>query len=244
MKRYKAWVQAIVMPLPTIELVWLECSELSAALRPGQFVMGERSPRDQQDYLLKAWPVFDCTNTGLVVSLPAHSCGQLVVGDELSLLGPCGKAIDRSTSGRRVGLVCEGVSPCPLMGMISDIDAGHLIVHPPTEGQVFPSSFLPENVEYSVYAGASATHAFWQALEGLCLWADVLYAVGCDAFYARLANLVSHLRPTASSDWGRAWHLEFVHCGMKRCEGCAVVTAHGIRYECTDGPFLELGDFV
>ena len=244
MKKYRAYVQAIVEPVSTIELVWLQCPELSMALRPGQFVMGERAARDQQDYLLQAWPIFSRTETGLVVSLQAHSCGKLVIGDELSLLGPCGRAVDEGFSNRRIGLVCEGVSPSPLLGMVSDKDAGHLIIHPPTMGQLFPPSLLPANVEYSVHLGAGATQAFWQALEALCLWADVLFVTGSDAFYARLADMVRRVRPTVPRDWGRVWHMEHVHCGMKRCEGCAVMTAGGIRYECTDGPFLELGDFL
>lgn len=104
-------------PVPGIVILGCRAPELSATVRPGQFVMvvppsGERVSTALGIYEAQG----DRISLMLVVVGPrTRELGLLGPGDGLDMLGPLGNGFDLDTLGRDVALVAGGVGIAPLL---------------------------------------------------------------------------------------------------------------------------------
>ena len=191
----------------------------------------------------------------------------LRVGDQAELLGPLGRPIEVDPRSRHLLLVAEGPSIGALRLLVDEaIRDGRSVVllYGASEAaQVYPSSLLPDEVEY-VVATADGSLGHRGSVVDLVLdyeaWADQSFAAGPPALLGALAALAAGRRnrmgvatlgrkrgggrPVApgSPEARRKAFLQVVPeqrvgCAAGTCLGCAIPGANGPALRvCREGP--------
>jgi dihydroorotate dehydrogenase electron transfer subunit len=199
---------------------------------PGQFYLARAVGAVPEAYLRQ--PVFAGPQTDgrTTLELPA-AWAHLQPGDELDLIGPCGRASDLPEHARNVLLIAgPGGAGRVLPHARAAIDRRASVVLVSTEPQ--PISDLPAEIEIRF------------GLEGLAealAWADVIYA---DAPFEHLRQLQSRMRAATAQGTrpagppARAYCLPATPCGVGACGACAVPTTRGWRLACVEGAWFDL----
>ena len=198
-------------------------------------------------------------------SPPAWAAG-LRPGDRLDLLGPVGRAVDVDPRSRHLLLVAEGAAIASLRLLVDEaVRDGRSVVllyGAPTAASVYPSSLLPDEVEY-VVATADGSLGHPGPVADLVLdyeaWADQSFAAGPPALLARLATLAGGRRqrlgvatlgrkrgggrpvPPGSPEARRKAFLQVVlespvGCAAGTCLACVVPGTSGPVRACREGP--------
>ncbi len=193
--------------------------------------------------------------------------GALRVGDSVDLLGPLGRPFEVDARSRHLLLIAEGASLGALRLLVDEaIRDGRSVVllyGAPEASQVYPSSLLPDEVEY-VVATADGSLGHRGSVLDLVLdyeaWADQSFAAGSSALLGALAALAVGRRnrlgvatlgrkrgggrpvTVGSPEARRKSFLQvapgqLVGCAAGTCLGCAVPGSSGVPQRvCREGP--------
>jgi dihydroorotate dehydrogenase electron transfer subunit len=192
-------------------------------------------------------------------------CGRRP-GDRLDLLGPLGRPFELDPRSRHLLLIAEGPAIAGLRLLVDealrDARSVVLLYGAPSSAAVYPSSLLPDEVEYVVATGDGSLGIrgsvidLVQEYEG---WADQSFASGPPAMLAAVAGLAAGRRqrqgvatlgrkrgggrpvPPGSPEARRKAFLQVaigqeMGCAAGTCLGCVVGGAAGPVRVCREGP--------
>ena len=204
---------------------------LPAAHAPGQFYLAHGVGIAGQYLRLPLFPETSGPDR-MALDLPPDLAG-LQPGDELDLIGPCGRGLALPDHARNV-LLMAGTAGAARLRPIAHAALARrcsvvLLCQTPQ-----PLADLPLEIE--VRMGTSD-------LADALAWADALCA---HLVPASLGDLQRQLRDNAAdggqmaAPWAQAFCLPPVPCGVGACGACAVPTTGGWRFACVDGPWFDL----
>ena len=190
----------------------------------------------------------------------------LRIGDRADMAGPLGRPFEVDSRSRHLLLVAEGASIASLRFLIDeairDVRSIVLLYGAPSSSEVYPSSLLPDEVEY-VVATADGSLGHRGPVVDLVLdyeaWADQAFAAGPTVMLAELARLATGRRgrlgvatlgrkrgggrpvQPGSAEARRKSHLQVgldqeIGCAAGTCLGCVVPGRDGPVRVCREGP--------
>ncbi len=223
----------------------------------------------------------DAASGTLTLQVPAASLAagawarSLRPGDRADLAGPLGRPFEVDARSRHLLLVAEGPGIAALRLLIDeairDVRSVVLLYGARTAGEVYPSSLLPDEVEYVVatddgsLGNRGPVADLVMDYEG---WADQSFAAGPPALLGRLAQLAEGRRgrlgvatlgrkrgggrPPApgSSEARRKSFLQValaqsIGCAAGTCQGCAVPGSSGSAQRvCREGPVFAADELA
>jgi dihydroorotate dehydrogenase electron transfer subunit len=247
---------------------------IASAARAGQYV--HALTREAGDLpIRRPWPVAtaDASSGVITIEVPGTAApaarrwgAALRPGDRAELAGPLGRPFEVDPRSRHLLLVAAGPAIASLRLLVDEaLRDGRSVVllyGAATAGAVYPSSLLPDEVEYVVAtADGSLGHrgSVVDLVTGYEAWADQAFAAGAPAVLAGVARLavgrrarlgVATLgrkrgggRPPArgSPEARRKAFLQVavdqsVGCAAGTCGGCAVEGSAGTVRVCREGP--------
>jgi dihydroorotate dehydrogenase electron transfer subunit len=188
-------------------------------------------------------------------------------GQPVDMLGPLGRAFERDPRSRHVLLVAGGLGMAGVRALADEALVGGctvtLLFGAANAAQVYPSSLLPDEVEYVVATddGSFGHHGrVTELLADFEAWADQCFACGPQPMLAALARLaagrqarlgVARLgarrgRGTRNAPLGtaqarrRSWLQvsmeQNMGCAVGACLGCVVMGVEGPQRVCREGP--------
>jgi dihydroorotate dehydrogenase electron transfer subunit len=193
--------------------------------------------------------------------------GSIRVGDPVDLVGPLGRPFELDGRSRHLLLVAEGSGIAGLRLLVDEaIRDGRSVVllfGAPSSAEVYPSSLLPDEVEY-VVATADGSLGHRGSVLDLVLdyeaWADQAFAAGSSDLLGALARLAAGRRQrmgvatlgrkrgggrqpaVGSPEARRKAFLQVIAgqsmgCAAGTCLGCTVMGASGVPQRvCREGP--------
>jgi dihydroorotate dehydrogenase electron transfer subunit len=196
-------------------------------------------------------------------------------GDAIDLLGPLGRPFEVDSRSQHLLLIAGGLGVAGVR-MLADeaIRAGRqvtLLFGAASARDVYPSSLLPDEVEYVVATddGTLGHHGFvTELVTGYEAWADQAFACGPTAMLAVLAQLVAGRRdrlgvaklgrkrgggrtaPIGSPAARRKAFLQVsmeqnMGCAVGACLGCVVMTTSGTPQRvCREGPVFAYDEIA
>jgi dihydroorotate dehydrogenase electron transfer subunit len=199
---------------------------------------------------------------------PSHDgwLDRLRPGDSVDMVGPLGRPFEVDSRSRHLLLIAEGPSVAAVRLLVDEaVREGRsvtLLFGASSSGQVYPTSLLPDEVEYVVVtADGSLGHrgSVLDLVRDYEAWADQAFAAGSPALLGALAGLAAGRRarlgvatlgrkrgggrpPAAGSPEARrkAWLQVLVEarigCAAGTCLGCVVEGAGGPVRTCREGP--------
>jgi dihydroorotate dehydrogenase electron transfer subunit len=195
-------------------------------------------------------------------------------GDPAELLGPLGRPFEVDPRSRHLLLVAEGPSIAALRFLVDEaVRDGRSIVllyGAASSATVYPSSLLPDEVEYVVATGdGSLGHhgPVTDLVPEYEAWADQSFAAGPPDMLARVASLAAGRRqrlgvatlgrkrgggrpvPPGSAEARRKAHLQLaldqaIGCATGVCLGCAVPGVDGPVRVCREGPVFAASELA
>lgn len=234
----------------SVNYIWLDCPEIAAATRPGQFVMVNCGTDCTLPRPFSIHRVNDKGEMALYYNVWDNGKGtgwlsQCQTGDTISIFGPLGNHFTVSPESENLLLVAGGIGIAPLVFLagsaLKDGKQVTLIMGTPTSHN-YPEGLLPKEIKLvtvtedgSVGKKGLATDLITDYLDR----ADQIFACGPMPMYRAMAALPSlNGRPVQIS-------LEVVlGCGVGVCYGCTVKTKNGLKQACTDGPVFDLDDIL
>ena len=237
----------------------LECPEIAAAARPGQFVMASvESPDETPSPILKrALAVYSTGHDSFSLLVRIEGDGtrkicQVAPGNRLNLVGPLGNGFDLERAAGTCSIIAAGGSGiasvyllarelrnrgeevCLVYGGRSRPDLAGL--------EDFRALNIPLHTATedgsSGYRGL-VTGGLQQVLAGLDGRAVNIYACGPNP----MMQAVSALAEEQTIPCQISVEIKMA-CGFGVCLGCAVKTVRGNRLACTHGPVFEASEFV
>jgi dihydroorotate dehydrogenase electron transfer subunit len=260
--------------LPGTLLLGWHAPAIAAGVRAGQYVHA-RTREAGGLPLRRPWPIATADPAsgviGVVVPATASPAARawaasLRPGDRAELAGPLGRPFEVDPRARHLLLVAEGPAIAALRLLVDealrDARSVVLLYGAPGAGDVYPSSLLPDEVEYVVATvDGSLGHrgSVADLVTGYEAWADQAFAAGPADLLARLARLAASRRarlgvatlgrkrgggrPPApgSPEARRRAFLQValdqgIGCAAGTCLGCAVPGATGMVRVCREGP--------
>jgi dihydroorotate dehydrogenase electron transfer subunit len=254
---------------------------LAAGAQPGQFVH-VRTPDYSGLVLRRPFSIntFDRASGNVTIHFRITGVGtawmaRMKPTDKAEMLGPLGRPFEMDPKSRHVLLVAGGLG---MAGVRSLADAAlaanrHVVMlfGAASASEVYPSSLLPDEVEYLVSTddGSFGHHGFVTELvtrfEG---WADQAFACGPYPMLAAMANAaksrqarlgVAALGPrrgrgTKQAPLGsrqarrRAWLQvsmeQNMGCAVGACLGCVIMGVDGPQRVCREGPVFASDEIV
>jgi dihydroorotate dehydrogenase electron transfer subunit len=205
-------------------LVRVRCEGSAPIFAPGQAGLAFTHLSAQPFLRVPLYP-FHSETQGFEFCLEtAHPFAALAPGDELDVVGPCGRGFDLPP--RLARLLLVGVSPARLFSLMHLAIERRLAVTmliPPDA----PRPSLPEQVE--LQRGALTAE--------LADWADLI-ALDVPEPEA-LARRILELRPGRSIGSIQALTDVPMPCGTGACQACWVETRRGRKLACVDGPVIQ-----
>ncbi len=215
----------------------------------------------------------DAASGTLTLQVPAASqaagawARTLRPGDRADIAGPLGRPFEVDPRSRHLLLIAQGPSIAAVRMLIDEaireIRSVVLLYGARTASEVYPSSLLPDEVEY-VVATDDGSLGHRGSVVDLVMeyegWADQSFAAGPPALLGRLAHLAVGRRgrlgvatlgrkrgggrpPTpGSAEARRKSHLQValdqvIGCAAGTCQGCAVQGSNGAAQRvCREGP--------
>ncbi|MFB0559476.1 MAG: dihydroorotate dehydrogenase electron transfer subunit [Dehalococcoidales bacterium] len=249
MKQGFATVISNTEVMPGVYLIWLECPQIAAEARPGQFVMvrcGQetllRRPLSVHQVADKAKLAFLFT----VVGKGTHWLSQRQAGDNIDLLGALGSGFSINPASHNLLLVAGGIGIAPLCFLAqAALKQGYsvrLLLGAPTADQLYPKHFLPAEAKLVIATEdgtAGRKGMVTDLLPDFAGWADQIFACGPTSMYRAMAEqkLLKGKSPQISLEVRMG-------CGLGVCYGCTVKTKSGLKQVCTDGPVFDLDDIL
>jgi dihydroorotate dehydrogenase electron transfer subunit len=200
---------------------------------------------------------------------------SLRTGDVVDIAGPLGRPFEVDPRSRHLLLVAEGPAVAAVRSLIDeairDVRSIVLLYGATTASQVYPSSLLPDEVEYVVAtADGSLGHpgSVADLVTDYEAWADQAFAAGSPALLGSLARLAAGRRgrlgvatlgrkrgggrpPAPGSPEARRKSFlqvaveQTVGCAAGTCQGCAIMGASGVTQRaCREGPVFAAGELA
>jgi dihydroorotate dehydrogenase electron transfer subunit len=260
--------------LPGTQLLAWHAPAVASGARAGQYVHA-RTVETGGLPIRRPYPIATADAASGVITLEVPGTAapaarawaeRLRPGDPADLAGPLGRPFEVDTRSRHLLLVAEGPSIAALRLLVDeairDARSVVLLYGAPTAGRVYPSSLLPDELEY-VVATADGTLGHPGSVVDLVTeyeaWADQAFAAGPPSMLAQVARLAAGRRgrlgvatlgrkrgggrPPAvgSPEARRKAHLQValdqsVGCAAGTCQGCAVAGSAGTVRVCREGP--------
>jgi dihydroorotate dehydrogenase electron transfer subunit len=199
---------------------------------------------------------------------------RLRPGDRADLMGPFGRPFEVDRRSRHLLLVAEGSFIAALRLLldeaIRDARSVVLLYGASSASSVYPSSLLPDEVEY-VVATADGSMGHHGEVADLVLdyeaWADQSFAAGSPALLARLTRLATGRRqrlgvatlgrkrgggraiPSGSAEARRKAFLQValdqsIGCAAGSCQGCVAQGVDGPLRVCREGPVFAADELA
>ena len=251
MKQVVAPVVSNSEVMPGTHLIWLECPEIAADAKPGQFVMVRCGEGTLLRRPLSIHLASKKTRLALlvrVVGKGTHWLVQCKPGDKLDLLGPLGNGFTIKPESHNLLIVAGGIGIAPLAFLAQEASRqGHavrLLLGAASARHLYPARFLPVVSELVLATEDGSTDAKGMITEILPEYlnhADQLFACGPLAMYKDMATkYASRLK-----DRSIQVSLEMrMGCGLGVCYACTIKTKNGLKQVCKDGPVFEMNDVV
>lgn len=252
---------------------WLQtwrAAMVAASIKPGQYVhlAGLGPPGSLPLRRPVAIASIDRARGEVTLDLPSTNratvwLAMLRPQDRVHLIGPLGRPLAMDPRAHHLLLIAEGLAVPPLRPLaeaaIADGRQVALLVGARSAADVYPSSLLPDEIEYVVATGdGSMGHrgSVVELVAGYEAWADQAVASGGPALLERLARVargrdgrlgVARLgrrtggrrrgtgRGTRHS-WLSVLLEQRVGCALGVCLGCVVPGASGPVRVCREGP--------
>ena len=260
--------------LPGTRLLAWHAPWVASGVRAGQYVHA-RTVEAGGLPLRRPFPVATADPASGVITLEVPGTASpaarawaagLRPGDRAELAGPMGRPFEVDTRARHLLLVAEGPALAALRLLVDeairDARSVVLLYGAATAGDVYPSSLLPDEVEYVVAtADGSLGHpgSVAELVTGYEAWADQAFAAGPPALLASVARLAAGRRgrlgvatlgrkrgggkpvPPGSPEARRKAFLQValdqsIGCAAGTCLGCALGGAAGVVRVCREGP--------
>jgi len=179
-------------------------------------------------------------------------------GDRADMAGPLGRPFEVDPRSRHLLLVAEGASIASLRFLIDeairDVRSIVLLYGAASSGEVYPSSLLPDEVEYVVATADGSLGHHGRVVDlalGYEAWADQAFAAGPPSLLAELTRLATGRRGRMGvASLGRkrgggrpvqagsaeARRKSFLQVGLDQSIGCAAGTCLGCVVPGRDGP--------
>ncbi|MET0772260.1 MAG: dihydroorotate dehydrogenase electron transfer subunit [Candidatus Limnocylindrales bacterium] len=186
-------------------------------------------------------------------------------GDTVGMLGPLGRGFEVNQRSRHLLLIAGGLGMAGVRSLVDDaIAAGRQVVMAfgaANAGEVYPSSLLPDEVEYVVATddGSLGHHGrVTDLVADYEAWADQAFACGPEPMLAALARITAgrdarlgvarlgrkggqRAAPLGSPQARRASWLQVsmeqnMGCAVGACLGCVVMGVDGPQRVCREGP--------
>jgi dihydroorotate dehydrogenase electron transfer subunit len=196
-------------------------------------------------------------------------------GQKVEMLGPLGRGFEVDPRGRHLLLVAGGLGMAGVRALADEALAANrnvvLLFGAATAREVYPSSLLPDEVEYVVATddGSFGHHGLVTELLGRFeAWADQCFACGPQPMLAAMASLaagrqarlgVARLGPrrgkgTRHAPLGsalarrRAWLQvsmeQNMGCAVGACLGCVIMGVEGPQRVCREGPVFAANEIA
>lgn len=263
----------------TLRLAW-HAPAVASGVRAGQYVHA-RTIEAGGLPLRRPFPVTtaDAATGVIAIEVPGSAspaarawAAGLRPGDRADLAGPLGRPLEVDPRSRHLLLVADGPSIAALRLLVDeairDARSVVLLYGAPTASRVYPSSLLPDEVEYVVATeDGSLGHRgpVAELVTGYEAWADQAFAAGPVSMLAGIARLAAGRRdrlgvatlgrkrgggrPPApgSAEARRRTFLQVVldqaiGCAAGTCGGCAVAGSEGTVRVCREGPAFAAGE--
>jgi dihydroorotate dehydrogenase electron transfer subunit len=255
MKQEKASINSTIEAIPETFLVWLEAPGISAAARPGQFVMVRCGGNAILPRPLSVHRV-EGDHLALLFSVVGKGTrwlSQRKKGDILDIFGPLGNGFAIDPASKNLLLVAGGMGIAPLC-FLADAAAGEgkkvtLITGARSADCLLPISspqglfnkgVLPAsiNVVNATDNGSEgfkglATDLIPAYLDGI----DHVFACGPAAMYRTMAQM-----PELKNKFVQVSLEIIMGCGAGVCYGCTIKTKSGLKQVCKDGPVFDMGE--
>lgn len=186
-------------------------------------------------------------------------------GDTVDMLGPLGRGFEVDPRSRHLLLIAGGLGMAGVRCLADEaIAAGRQVVvlfGAGTAAEVYPSSLLPDEVEYAVATddGSLGHHGrVTDLVADYEAWADQAFACGPERMLAALARLASgrdarlgvarlgrkrgvRAAPLGSpqarrGSWLQVSMEQHMGCAVGACLGCVVMGVEGPQRVCREGP--------
>lgn len=199
----------------------------------------------------------------------------LRAGDRADIAGPLGRPFEVDTRARHLLLIADGGGIAAVRMLVDEgLHNGCSVVllyGAPTAGQVYPSSLLPDEVEYVVTTADGSLGHRGSVVDRMLdfeAWADQIFAAGSRDLLGSLARLAAGRRQRlgvatlgrkrgggrqiapGSPEARRKSHLQVavtqaVGCAGGTCLGCVVPGASGVAQRaCREGPVFAAGELA
>jgi dihydroorotate dehydrogenase electron transfer subunit len=260
--------------LQTFHAPWL-----AAGARAGQFVH-VRTPDHSGLVLRRPFSINTVDRAGGLVSIHFRVTGKgtetlarLHPDDTTDMLGPLGRPFEVDPRTQHLLLVAGGLGMAGVRALADEaLEAGRRVVilfGAATAGEVYPSSLLPDEVEYVVATddGSLGHHGYVTDLVPRYeAWADQAFACGPEPMLASLARLAAgrdarlgvarlgRRRPTRQAPMGspqarrKAWLQvsmeQNMGCAVGACLGCVVIGVAGPQRVCREGPVFAADEIA
>jgi dihydroorotate dehydrogenase electron transfer subunit len=186
-------------------------------------------------------------------------------GDSVGMLGPLGRGFEVDPRSRHLLLIAGGLGMAGVRSLVDDaIAAGRQVVlafGASTAAEVYPSSLLPDEVEYVVATDDGSLGHHGRVTDLVAeyeAWADQAFACGPEPMLAALARIAAgrdarlgvarlgrkrgqRAAPLGSPQARRASWLQVsmeqnMGCAVGACLGCVVMGVDGPQRVCREGP--------
>jgi len=255
MKQITAPIISSVEVVSDTSLLWLEAPEITAAARPGQFVM----VRCGEDTTLRRPLSVHRTEGGrlaLLVNIAGKGTRWLSKqkpGESLDVFGPLGNGFSLKPGVKNILLVAGGIGIAPLR-FLADVAAGQgkkvtiltgartgdclLPVTPSTE--LLREGMMSSNI-FVVCATDDGSEGYKGTVTGLVPAyldsADQIFACGPLPMYRTMAQMPE------LKDRDVQVSLEIaMACGIGICYSCTIRTKSGLKQVCKHGPVFDMGE--
>jgi dihydroorotate dehydrogenase electron transfer subunit len=246
---------------------------LASGAQAGQFVH-VRTPDYSGLVLRRPFSIntYDRANGDVTIHFRVTGVGtawlaRMQPGESVDMLGPLGRGFERDPRTRHVLLVAGGLGMAGVRSLADEALAAGcnvtLLFGAASAAQVYPSSLLPDEVEYVVATDDGTfghSGLVTELVAGFEAWADQCFACGPQPMLAAMALLasgrqarmgVARLGPrrghgTKSAPLGsrqarrRAWLQvsmeQNMGCAVGACLGCVVMGVDGPQRVCREGP--------
>jgi dihydroorotate dehydrogenase electron transfer subunit len=233
-------------------LMWLECPQIAAEARPGQFIM----IRCDDLTLPRPISIHQVRNGNIALLFAVLEGGQGTnwlarrrPAEQLQVFGPLGNGFAIDAKAKQLLLVAGGIGIAPLCYAAQDaISRGlrvTLLMGAQTAKQVYPRHLLPAGIEIftatddgsdgekSMVTGLIAKHVSQT---------DQVFTCGPLAMYRFMAN---NKKSLGLAELPVQVSLEItMACGHGVCYGCSIKTKQGLKQVCQDGPVFDMGEVV
>jgi dihydroorotate dehydrogenase electron transfer subunit len=198
---------------------------------------------------------------------------RLRPGDALEMQGPLGRGFEVDSRSRHLLLVASGMGMAGLRSLAgASIAEGRrvaVLFGAPSATEVYPSSLLPDEVEYLVATddGSLGHHGpVTDLVADYEAWADQAFACGPAPMLAAMARLATgrdgrlgvarlgrkgggRVDPVGSALARRKAWLQVameltMGCAAGTCQGCAVIGTNGPQRVCREGPVFAASEIA